>query len=316
MATERSDTERVSPTPMTEEEKSWLKEAMGSLIVDGATLVKRYIDALQLSELSDAEKTGLLESLFDLVENIDNANALLRTKHGLSTIIKHTKHSYCDSIRINSMRVLAAVVDTNPEAQGVAVGCGILADLFGITGPSLKDQSPGVQSAIVKLLSALFRNRSSAFLYIAQVKAGCDSPIRSLEAAAATLRYREKTKIDETKNIIEHSISLIERFSLPDIISNLIELVLSSPENISLLRRVLHFVVSMFDNTVLGYSEGLGKAELFPMVVNPRLEGLIFPLITHCMDMKEEDIIEMAKELDGGYQDFIDLRKSVEKYMK
>ena len=168
-------TSETSFTPMEEERKKWLQEAIKNGTVDPSDQMKALISVLQVNrdESNDISQTQIdkenefvkvkvdtLVALQEWVESIDWAMDLHKLD-GFKTVIELCQDQN-DDIRVHAMEVFATVVQNNPKCQEWALELNalqILVDNLSCDNTPLSDIE---QSKNILAISSLVRDCNAA----------------------------------------------------------------------------------------------------------------------------------------------------------
>jgi hypothetical protein len=171
-------THETKKTPMTEENKKFLEKVMKECVIDEVERMKQFIEVLNGGDaheiLKDASEDivgrldglgteegveafhyDLLEYLQDLVENIDNANAL-KLIGGLPKVIAVYENRK-GRVQMMAVGTLGACAQNNPICQEEFAALGLLDKFLA----SLNDEDPKFRLKVLGALSALIRGNAA-----------------------------------------------------------------------------------------------------------------------------------------------------------
>ncbi|KAH0577289.1 Hsp70 nucleotide exchange factor Fes1 [Spironucleus salmonicida] len=175
-----------SMEPMDLQRQKWLQEAMESMFVDGATIIRTCFTALP--DLNCEEQIDVWENLQELLENIDNA-MVLKPLGKWPDIIKAMKQD--DTIHVYAQKAAASALQNCPDAIKAALDNNI------VDAIKIEKSCLGVVSALIKDaqgVQLLEQNILQKFLGL-----GCDERVMYLNEQLAALAADEESPLEAKK---------------------------------------------------------------------------------------------------------------------
>jgi len=125
-----------------------------------AVLMKEALEVALDENQSDDTRVQALDDFEMLVENIDNANDLVKLKmwDPLHSLLTSPKSS--ENIKMQSLWVIGTAVQNNPFAQDAYLSLGPISTILSFLSPSI--ESPQLRSKAVYALSGLCKHNAAA----------------------------------------------------------------------------------------------------------------------------------------------------------
>ncbi|KAF0032566.1 hypothetical protein F2P81_014856 [Scophthalmus maximus] len=273
--------------PMSEERKTWLREALAEVCkgqMDEVEQMKRCLAILLKEEVSKSEREGeeerddeedederesALETLSEFCENLDNARDLM-TLGGLELCLSQYLFHVQSGLRWRAAQVIASCAQNMPQVQVYLLSIGALPKLLQLTD---SDPNPTVRVKALYAASCLVREQEvglQAFLSLdgfSVLMRGMQSENEKLSTKSAFLLLNLLTSHPEQKDTVV-SMGMVQQLVsvLRTPHSSFHEQVLGA-----LCCRGLVFVLQAWRLTALEASDIIGRCDVIVEVCHPQI---------------------------------------------